>query len=235
MSQAFSVGLISLVAASVIGTAGRSSSAGGRTQILAGILVVAISLVGLAVVALGLRTAATGQQRFGDDLRARHDELSALDGDPKAPPSPEVEPAAAAALTVAPTGREDGVQMLQTLSAPVLAILRARVSGDLERVKPYLVPSLYQRLGGQTASLPVGRYHLAIWQGASVPDIQAMQVLVGTKGFEQRWTLVRGRTLIQCQSCGASVSGRSGDKCPACGAPCSGFEAGWRALDMAAA
>ncbi len=201
----------------------------------AGILVGATSLVGLGAIAFGLRAAAAGQRRFGDDLRTRHDELSALEGDPKVPPSAEVAPTAGAALTVAPTGREDGIQILQTLSAPILAILRARVSGNLEPVKPYLVPSLYQRLEGQTAGLPVGRYHLAIWQGASVPEVQAMQVLLGTKGFEQRWTLVRAHNLIQCRSCGGSVSGRYGDKCPACGAPCSGFEAGWRVLDTAAA
>jgi hypothetical protein len=235
MSQAGSAMVISPVAGFLLGNFGHSSPMDGRTQILAGILVVAISLVGLAVITLGLRGASVAQQRFGDDLRARHDELSALDGDPKVPPSSEVGPAAGGALTVAPTGRQDGVEILQTLSAPILAILRARVGGNLEPVKPYLVPSLYQRLEGQTADVPMGRYVLAIWQGASVPEVQAMQILLTTRGFHQRWTLVRAHNLIQCRSCGAAVSGALGHTCPACHAACTGFEAGWRVLDAAAA
>lgn len=199
------------------------------------LVVVVISLVGLAVIVLGLRGASVAQQRFGDELRARQAELSVQDGDPRVPPSSQ-DADSAGAFTLTPVARyRDGVQMLQTLSSPVLAILRARAGGNLESVKPYVVPSLYQRLDGQTFGLRDGRYRLYMWDGASVPEVQAMRVGLSTKGSDERWTLVRSHNLIQCRSCGGSVSGALADKCPSCGTACTGFEAGWRVLDITAA
>lgn len=215
----------------LIGSVGQAS---GPPSVFGIILLVAISVLGLGFILLGSRSASAAQQRLADGLRAQRADLGAQDGDPKVPASDQGEPAGPA-LVLTPVGRSNGVQMLQTLTGPVRAILRARAGGNLEPVRPYLVASLYQRLNGQTARLGDGNYSVFMDGGASVPDAQALRVGLTTKGSNERWTLVRSRDLISCRSCGASVSGALGDKCRTCGTACTGFEAGWRVLDIAAA
>jgi hypothetical protein len=197
-------------------------------------LLMAINVLGLGLILHGSRTASAARQRLMDELRARQPDLGVQDGDPKVPASDQGEPSGAA-LVLTPVGRSDGVQMLQTLSGPVRAILGARAGGNLEPVRPYLVPSLYRRIGGQATGLGDGKYRLFMDGGASVPEVQALRVGLTTKGSDERWTLVRSHNLIVCRSCGGSVSGALGDKCRNCGTACTGFEAGWRVLDIAAA
>ena len=230
MIQGFSAEFIWLV----VGTSGGGSSIDGRTQILAGILVVAISLVGLAVVALGFKSGAAIQRRFADELEARQAEITDQDGDPRIPASADAEPGTAG-LTLKLGGLPRPWPYLRTCSAPALAILRARCSAKLDLVKPYLAASLLRRLGEQPEALAPGVYSLLFWETASAPACQGMRVDMSGKGVSERWTLVRAHNPIQCHSCGGSVSGELGDQCPACHTPCNGFEAGWRALDIAAA
>jgi len=125
--------------------------------------------------------------------------------------------------------------MLQTLTGPVRAILRARAGGNLEPVRSYLVASLYQRISGRTTGLGDGKYRLFMDGGASVPAAQALRVGLTTKGSDERWTLVRSHSLILCRACDTVISGVLGDKCRACGTACAGVEAGWRGMDTAAA
>jgi hypothetical protein len=216
----------------LIGSFGHAS---GPPSALAIILLVATAVLGLGLIVFGFRMASVARQRLGDELRARHAELSVQDGDPRVPPSDQGEPSGSA-FSLTPVSRsQDGVQMLQTLTGPVRAILRARAGGNLEPVRPYLVASLYQRLNRQTTGPGDGKYRLYMDGGASVPEVQAMRVGLSTNGSDQRWTLVRSHNLILCRSCGGSVSGAVGDTCRACGTACTGFEAGWRVLDIAAA
>ena len=215
---------------SLIGGFGHAS---GPPSVLGIILLVAVSLLGLGFILLGSRSASAARQRLADELRARQSDLGVQDGDPKVPASDRAEPSEAAVM-LTPVGRSDAVQMLQTLAGPVRAILRARAGGNLEPVRPYLVASLYQRLIGQATSLGDGEYRLFMDGGASVTEVQALRVGLTTKGSDESWTLVRSLNLIVCRSCAASVSGALGDKCRTCGIACTGFEAGWRALDIAA-
>jgi hypothetical protein len=208
--------------------------ASGPPSVVGIILLVAISVLGLGFILLGTRSASAAQQRLMDELRARQPDLGVQDGDPKVPAPGDGEPTAAD-LVLTPVGRSDGVQMLQTLTGPLRAVLRARAGGKLEPVRPYLVVPLYQRINGQTTGLGDGKYRLFMDGGASIPEVQALRVGLTTKGSDERWTLVRSHSLILCRSCGGSVSGSLGDKCRTCGTACTGFEAGWRVLDIAAA
>jgi hypothetical protein len=208
--------------------------ASGPPSIVGIILLIAISVLGLGFILLGSRSASAAQQRLTDELRARQPDLGVQDGDPKVAASDQGEPSEAAVMLM-PVGRSDGVQMLQTLTGPLRAILRARAGGNLEPVRSYLVASLYQRIIGQTTGLGDGKYRLFMDGGASIPEVQALRVGLTTKGSDERWTLVRSHNLILCRSCGASVSGALGDKCRTCGTACTGFEAGWRVLEIAAA
>jgi hypothetical protein len=207
--------------------------ASGPPSVVGIIVLVATSVLGLGLILLGSRLASAAQQRLMDELRAHLAELSVQEGDPRVPVSDQAEPSGAA-LILTPVARSDGVQMLQTLTGPLRAILRAQAGGNLEPVRPYLVASLYQRISGQTTGLGDGKYRLFMDGGASVPEVQALRVGLTTKGSDERWTLVRSHNLILCRSCGASVSGALGDKCRTCGTACTGFEAGWRVLDIAA-
>lgn len=216
---------------SLIGGFGHAS---GPPSVLGIVLLVSISVLGLGFVLLGFRSASAARQRLVDELGARQSDLGVQDGDPKVAASDQGEPSGAA-LVLTPVGRWDGVQMLQTLTGPVRAILRARAGGNLEPVRPYLVASLYQRINGQTVGLGDGKYRLFMDGGASVPEVQALRVGLTTKGSDERWTLVRSHNLIVCRACGGSVSGALGDKCRACSTECTGFEAGWRVLGIAAA
>ena len=206
----------------------------GPPSVLGIIFLVAIPVLGLGLILLGSRSASAAQRRLMDELRARQPDLGVQDGDPKVPASDQGEPSGAAVM-LTPVGRSDGVVMLQTLTGPVRAILRARAGGNLEPVRSYLVASLYQRISGRTTGLGDGKYRLFMDGGASVPAAQALRVGLTTKGSDERWTLVRSHSLILCRACGGSVSGVLGDKCRACGTACTGFEAGWRVLDIAAA
>jgi len=218
----------------VVGTSGSGSPIDQRTQILLGVLVVGISLVGLAVMALGLKSGAATQRRFADELEARQPEITDQEGDPRVAASVDAEPDAAG-LTLKPGGSQRPWPYLRTCSAPALAILRARSSAKLDLGKPYLAASLFRRLGEQPGALAPAGYSMLFWEAASAPACQGMRVDMSGKGFSERWTLVRAHNPIQCHSCGGSVSGELGDQCPACHTPCHGFEAGWRALDIAAA
>ncbi len=216
----------------VVGTSGSGSPIDQRTQILLGVLVVGISLVGLAVMALGLKSGAATQRRFADELEARQAEITDQEGDPRIPGHAEP---GAAGLTLELGGSQRPWPYLRTCSAPALAILRARSSAKLDLGKPYLAASLFRRLGEQPGALAPAGYSMLFWEAASAPACQGMRVDMSGKGFSERWTLVRAHNPIQCHSCGGSVSGELGDQCPACHTPCHGFEAGWRALDIAAA
>jgi hypothetical protein len=216
---------------SLIGGFGHAS---GPPSVFGIIFLVAILVLGLGLILLGSKSASAARQRLTDELRARQSDLGVPDGDPKVPASDQGEPSEAAVM-LTPVGRSDGVVMLQTLTGPVRAILRARAGGYLEPVRPYLVVSLYQRINGQTVGLGDGKYRLFMDGGASVPEVQALRVGLTTKGSNERWTLVRSHNLIVCRSCAASVSGALGDKCRTCGTACTGFEAGWRVLDIVAA
>ena len=230
MIPAFSAELIVLV----LGSFGRSSPVDGWTQMLAGVLVVAISLVGLAFVALGFKSGAATTRRFAAELEVRQAEIIDQEGDPRIPASADAEPGAAG-LTLKLGGSQRPWPYLRTCSAPALAILRARCSAKLDLGKPYLAASLFRRLGEQPGALAPAGYSMMFWEAASAPACQGMRVDMRGKGFSERWTLVRAHNPIQCHSCGGSVSGELGDQCPACHTPCNGFEAGWRALDIAAA
>jgi hypothetical protein len=230
MIPAFSAELIVLA----LGSFGRGSPMDGRTQILFGAMVVGISLVGLAVVALGFKSGAATTRRFAAELEARQAEITDQEGDPRVAASVDAEPGAAG-LTLKLGGSQRPWPYLRKCSAPALAILHARASGKLDRVKPYLAGSLLRRLDEQPGALATAGYSLLYFETASAPACQAMRVLVSGKGFSERWTLVRAHNPIQCHSCGGSVSGELGGQCPACHTPCTGFEAGWRALDIAAA
>ena len=218
----------------VVGTSGSGSPIDQRTQILLGVLVVGISLVGLAVMALGLKSGAATQRRLADELEARQAEITDQEGDPRVAASVDAEPGAAG-LTLKLGGWRRPWPYLRTCSAPALAILRARSSAKLDLGKPYLAASLFRRLGEQPGALAPAGYSMLFWEAASAPACQGMRVDMSGKGFSERWTLVRAHNPIQCHSCGGSVSGELGDQCPACHTPCHGFEAGWRALDIAAA
>jgi hypothetical protein len=230
MIPALSAELIGLL----LGSFGRSSPMDGRTQILFGVLVVGISLVGLAVMALGFKSAAATQRRFADELEARRAEITDQEGDPRIPASAHAEPGAAG-LTLKLGGSQRPWPYLRTCSAPALAILRARCSAKLDLGKPYLAASLFRRLGEQPGALAPAGYSMLFWEAASAPACQGLRVDMSGKGFSERWTLVRAHSPIQCHSCGGSVSGELGAQCPTCHTPCTGFEAGWRALDIAAA
>ena len=216
----------------VVGTSGSGSPIDQRTQILLGVLVVGISLVGLAVVALGFKSGAATTRRFAAELEARQAEITDQEWDPRIPAHAEP---GAAGLTLKLGGWQRPWPYLRTCSAPALAILRARSSAKLDLGKPYLAASLFRRLGEQPGALAPAGYSMLFWEAASAPACQGMRVDMSGKRFSERWTLVRAHNPIQCHSCGGSVSGELGDQCPACHTPCHGFEAGWRALDIAAA
>ncbi len=189
------------------------------------------TVIGLALIALGLRTMRATQQRFAEQLQARQDEISAQEGDPRLPPSTG-EPAMGGDLILELSGMQRPWPYLRTCYAPALSILRARAGSNLEPVKPYLAASTYQALGNQGCTVAAGTYKFLFAEAASAPVCQGMRVDVTGKGFGERWTLVRGHNLIQCRSCGASVSGELEDKCQSCRTPCNGFEPGWRVLDI---
>jgi hypothetical protein len=178
--------------------------------------------------AVGL-TPSLARSLYRRQLSAHEQDLGAVDSDAQLTPVGYVGPDT---VTVHLSEFEGADwEFLQTFTAPVLAILRARASTSLAAVARYLVPSVYRQL----ASAPEifeGAYTVLRSMEASVPGFQAADIRVTGNHLDEIWTLVRRPNPIPCRACGAAISGAFNDSCRACKLRCSGFEAGWRVLEI---
>jgi hypothetical protein len=188
-------------------------------------------LVGAGIIiaaAVGLAPSLARRQ-YQRQLAAHEQDLGALDSDAQLMPPGYVGPDTVT-VHLAEFQNADW-EFLQTFTAPILAILRARANTTLAAVARYLVPSAYRQL----ASAPEifeGAYTVLRSMEASVPGFQAADIRVTGDHLDEIWTLVRRPNPSRCRACGASISGAFNDSCRVCKVPCSGFEAGWRVLEI---
>jgi hypothetical protein len=171
-------------------------------------------------------------QKASARVLSRHvADLGSADTDALNPPRFAFRPDAITLETIQEGSQGWDRDFIQTFTAPVLAVLRARENTNLDAMRGYVVPSASSWLA-ERPEIFAGKYQVFFKMEATVSEFQVAEISVTGDHLTETWTLVRRRIPITCRSCGGSVSGSANAKCRTCHTPCTGFEGGWRVLEI---